>query len=129
MPVEVGEEEEEHGAVEEDDVAEDLWEVALDEEGEGGVDEEGDKLAQLHSGEVPGVKFHFLGVTFIVYSRAPIIEGKERSAAVFSLRLCPKRQTPPQVLDLRLFSPTNSPGTAKLILSTLTLSVWTNHIC
>ena len=53
MPVEVGEEEEEHGPVEEDDVAEDLWEVALDEEGEGGVHKEGYKLAKLHGGEVP----------------------------------------------------------------------------
>ena len=77
MPVEVGEEEEEHGAVEEDDVAEDLWEVALDEEGEGGVDEEGHKLAQLHSGEVPGVKLYLFGGTFIVHSRAPILEEEE----------------------------------------------------
>ena len=56
FPVEVGEEEEEHGAVEEDDVAEDLWEVALDEEGKGGVHKEGDKLAQLHSGEIPATR-------------------------------------------------------------------------
>ena len=56
LPVEVGEEEEEHGAVEEDDVAEDLWEVALDEEGEGGVHKEGHELAQLHRGEVPATR-------------------------------------------------------------------------
>ena len=56
MPVEVGEEEEEHGAVEEDDVAEDLWEVALYEEGQGGVHKEGHKLTQLHGREVPATR-------------------------------------------------------------------------
>ena len=56
LPVEVGEEEEEHGAVEEDDVAEDLWEVALYEEGQGGVHKEGHKLTQLHGREVPATR-------------------------------------------------------------------------
>ena len=42
--------------MEKDDVAEDLGEVALDEKGEGSVDEEGHKLAQLHSSKVPGSK-------------------------------------------------------------------------
>ena len=54
FPVEVGEEEEEHGPVEKDDIAEDLWEVAVYEEGEGGVYEEGHKLAKLHCSQVPG---------------------------------------------------------------------------
>ena len=56
FPVEVCKEEEEHGPVEKDDIAEDLGEVALDEKGEGSVDEEGHKLAQLHSSKVPGSK-------------------------------------------------------------------------
>ena len=56
LAVEVEEEEEEHGAVEEDDVAENLGEVAGDEEGEGGVDEKCHELAELHGGEVPGVR-------------------------------------------------------------------------
>ena len=40
--------------MEEDDVAEGQGEVAVgDEDGEGGVDEEGDELAKLQGGEVP----------------------------------------------------------------------------
>jgi len=45
--VKVEKEEEKHGAVEDDDVAEDLGEVALDKEGKGGVQEKGDKLDKL----------------------------------------------------------------------------------
>ena len=42
--------------MEEDDVAEGPGEVAVrDEDGEGGVDEEGDELAELQGGEVPEI--------------------------------------------------------------------------
>ena len=42
--------------MEEDDVAEDLGEVAGDEEGECCVDEKCHELAKLHGGEVPGAR-------------------------------------------------------------------------
>ena len=48
LPVKVGEEEEEHGSVEKDDIAEDFGEVTWDEERQRGVDEEGHELTQLH---------------------------------------------------------------------------------
>ena len=45
LPIEVCKEEEEHGAVEEDDIAEDFREVTGNEQREGGVEEECDKLS------------------------------------------------------------------------------------
>ena len=44
--------------MEEDDVAVLLGEVAVNEEREGGVDEEGGKLDQLHRGQVPDDNHH-----------------------------------------------------------------------
>ena len=58
LDVEVEEEREEHGSVEEDDVAVLLREVAVDEEREGCVDEERGKLHQLHRGQVPADNHH-----------------------------------------------------------------------
>ena len=58
LDVEVEEEREEHGAVEEDDVAVLLREVAVDKEREGCVDEERGKLHQLHRGQVPKDNHH-----------------------------------------------------------------------
>ena len=58
LDVEVEEEREEHCAVEEDDVAVLLGEVAVDEEREGCVDEERGKLDQLHRGQVPADNHH-----------------------------------------------------------------------
>ena len=48
LPVKVGKEEEEHGSVEKDDIAEDFGEVTWDEEWQRGVDKEGHELTQLH---------------------------------------------------------------------------------
>ena len=53
LKVEVEEEQKEHCAVEEDDEAESFGEVTLDEEREGGVQEEGDELYQLQGSQVP----------------------------------------------------------------------------
>ena len=52
LDIEVGEEEEKQGSVEEDDVAEYLGEVALEEERKAGVEEESDKLCELKSGQI-----------------------------------------------------------------------------
>jgi len=54
LDVEVREQDEEHPTVEQNYVAEYLWEAAvLDKEGEGGVDEESHELHQLHCCQVP----------------------------------------------------------------------------
>ena len=52
LDIEVGEEKEKQGAVEEDDVAEYLGEVALEEERKASVDEECDKLCELKSRQI-----------------------------------------------------------------------------
>ena len=52
LDVEVSEEKEEQGPVEQDDVAEYLREITLEEERETGVNEESDELSELESCQV-----------------------------------------------------------------------------
>ena len=52
LDVEVGEEKEEQGPVEQDDVAEYFREITLEEERETGVNEESDELSELKSCQI-----------------------------------------------------------------------------
>ena len=54
LDVEISEEKEEEGAVEQDDVAEYFGEITLEEEGETGVNEESDELSELESCQISG---------------------------------------------------------------------------
>ena len=52
------EEEEEHTAVEENDVTEDFWEITFDKQREGSVKEEGNELNQLKGSQVPEIEIN-----------------------------------------------------------------------
>ena len=56
LPVKVEEQQEEHSPVEQDDVAEHLWEVALNKQRQRRVQEKCSKLYKLHRGQVPNTK-------------------------------------------------------------------------
>ena len=58
LNIEVKEEEEEHTAVEENDVTEDFWEITFDKQREGSVKEEGNKLNQLKGSQVPEIEIN-----------------------------------------------------------------------
>ena len=60
LDVEIEKQDEEHSPMEEDDVAVLLGEITLNEEREGGMNEEGGKLDKLHCGQISEIitSFH-----------------------------------------------------------------------
>ena len=52
LDIEIGEHDEEHGPMEEDDVAVVLWEITVYEQRKGGVDKESGELRQLHRRQI-----------------------------------------------------------------------------